>query len=221
MTDSSSNPNSSSAVVIVFARPPIAGQVKTRLAATLGDDAALKVYRQLLLMTVQQVSASGYPFVLFATEPCHELDELAAQYGARLSVQQGAGLGEKMVRALAQLHQQYQRVLLVGTDCPVLTVEHLQQGFTELIEASVVMGPAEDGGYWLLGSADAALWQNPQLLDNVHFGGPEAREMTASRLHYHGATIRMLPLLWDVDTAADYQRALAEGLLTAEGSDQN
>lgn len=208
-----SDSNLRSAAVAVFARPPIAGQVKTRLAATLGDEAALQVYRQLLLKTVQQVAASGYPFILFAAAPSAELSELAAEYGGQFSVQQGSNLGEKMVRALAQLHQQYQRALLVGTDCPVLTATHLHQGFAELAHAAVVMGPAEDGGYWLLGSSDAALWQNPQLLDEVHFGGPKAREMTLSCLHCCGATSRMLPLLWDVDTAIDYQRALAQGLL--------
>ncbi|MCC1495671.1 TIGR04282 family arsenosugar biosynthesis glycosyltransferase [Alcanivorax sp. 1008] len=211
-----------SAVVAVFARPPLAGQVKTRLAATLGDAMALDVYRRLLAMTLKSATDSGYPCVLFAAAPSAELSAMAASYGVSVRVQQGSGLGERMVRAIADLHRQYQRVLLIGSDCPALAPQHLQQGFAALQDAAVVLGPAEDGGYWLIGSAEPECWHDYHLLDPVRFGGHEALAMTLcclkactqSRLQYHGASIAMLAALWDLDTEADYHRAVSAGLLS-------
>lgn len=219
---------SASLVVAVFARPPVAGQVKTRLAATLGDVEALDVYRQLLDITLQQVVASGFPCALFAAAPSAQLAGLADQYGATLHLQQGNGLGERMIRAMAELHQQYQRVLLIGSDCPALTAHHLKQGAAALMQSAAVIGPAEDGGYWLIGSADPTLWSDPLLLNPVRFGGPEAFTMTVSclgscmqsRLQYHENAIAILAPLWDLDTEADYRRALSAGLLVS-GSDEH
>ncbi|MEE4250204.1 MAG: TIGR04282 family arsenosugar biosynthesis glycosyltransferase [Alcanivoracaceae bacterium] len=208
-----------STAVAIFARPPVAGQVKTRLAATLGDAAALDVYRRLLAMTLESASGSGYPCVMFAAAPSAELARMADEYGVSFRLQQGHGLGERMVRAIDELHQQYQRVLLIGSDCPELAPHHLQRGFAALAAASVVLGPAEDGGYWLIGSSEALLWRDHKLLDPVSFGGPEALAMTLSCLQYHGATIAMLAALWDLDTEADYRRAVSAGLLGQ--SDQN
>jgi rSAM/selenodomain-associated transferase 1 len=211
----------SAAVVAVFARPPLAGQVKTRLAATVGDAMALDVYRRLLAMTLKSATASGYPCVLFAAAPSAELSAMADSYGVSVRVQQGNGLGERMVRAIAELHQQYLRVLLIGSDCPALAPQHLQQGFAALQDSPVVLGPAEDGGYWLIGSAEPECWRDHHLLDPVRFGGNEALAMTLSclgscmqsRLQYHGASIAMLSALWDLDTEADYRRAVSAGLL--------
>ncbi|MDF1629605.1 MAG: TIGR04282 family arsenosugar biosynthesis glycosyltransferase [Alcanivoracaceae bacterium] len=217
MVDSDCN----SAVVAVFARPPLAGQVKTRLAATLGDETALDVYRRLLAMTLKSAKASGYPCVLFAAAPSAELSAIADSYGVSVRVQQGDGLGERMVRAIAELHRQYQRVLLIGSDCPALAPRHLQQGYAALQDSAVVLGPAEDGGYWLIGSAEPECWHDHHFLDAVPFGGDEALAMTLrclescmqSRLQYHGASIAMLAALWDLDTEADYRRAVSAGLL--------
>ena len=218
---------SNSTAVAVFARPPLAGQVKTRLAATLGNATALDVYRQLLSTTLQKVAESGYPCVLFAAAQSEELAELAATHKASLRMQQGHGLGERMVRAIAELHQRYPRVLLIGSDCPPLTAQYLRKGDAALAESPVVIGPAEDGGYWLIGSAEPSIWQNAQLFSSVSFGGPQALAMTlaslqscvASGLQYHGQAVAMLATLWDLDTEADYRRALMNGLLAGAGDD--
>ena len=199
--------------VAVFARPPVSGQVKTRLAATLGADSALEIYRQLLDRTLQQATASGFTVVLFAASESAELSRLAASYGATLTIQQGSGLGERMVRALAQMHERFARVLLVGSDCPVLTAAHLHQAMEQLADTGLVMGPAEDGGFWLLGSAMPALWRQPALLNEVEFGAARARAMTLSELQRRGVDVSMLPLLWDLDTEPDYRRARSMGLL--------
>jgi uncharacterized protein len=203
----------SESAIALFARPPVEGQVKTRLAATVGAAAALEIYRQLLDRTLLQAAASGFTVVLFASSESVELSRLAASHGTTLSSQQGNGLGERMVRALAQMHERFARVLLIGSDCPVITAAHLHQAMQRLNDTGLVMGPAEDGGFWLLGSALPWLWQQPALLDGVEFGGVRARAMTLAELQRRGVEVNMLPLLWDLDTEPDYRRAKSMGLL--------
>ena len=176
--------------VLVFARPPLAGQVKTRLAATLGDDLALTIYRQLLTHTLEQVAASGRSLVLYAAAESDELARLARYYGGRLARQQGTGLGERMVRALSAELAGAQAVLLLGSDCPGLAAQHLAQGFEALACVDVVLGPATDGGFWAIGSRPLALWRRPDVFRGVRYGGPHARSDTLQRLRAQGVEPR-------------------------------
>lgn len=199
--------------IAVFARPPLLGQVKTRLAAGVGDSQALHVYRLLLEHTLRQIRASGLPFTLFAAARSDELSELAHHYGGHVALQQGNDLGERMAAALSALHNLAGSVILIGTDCPVLTAAHLLAAQQELMQSEVVLGPAEDGGYWLIGSARDSLWSDGSVFDGVRFGGSEALAMTVHGLQRAGVSASMLPMLWDLDTEADYQRACELGIL--------
>jgi uncharacterized protein len=199
--------------IAVFARPPVAGQVKTRLAATVGDRRALVIYEQLLQLTLARVSQTGWPWVLFSAGPSQRLADLAAQAGGRFALQEGDELGERMIRALLAVHGIARRVILIGCDCPALTVSHLQQAWLALEQSEVVLGPAEDGGFWLLGSSAASRWRDPDLLSGVPYGGAEALSRTCERLQPQGSISTMLPLLWDLDSEADYRRAVQEDLL--------
>lgn len=199
--------------IAVFARPPRLGQVKTRLAAGVGDQQALHIYRLLLEHTLRQIRASGLPFTLFAAARSDELSELAYHYGGHLALQQGNDLGERMAAALSELHNLARSVVLIGTDCPVLTSAHLLAAERELMQSEVVLGPAEDGGYWLIGSARGSLWSDSAVFDGVRFGGSEALAMTVHGLQRAGVSASMLPMLWDLDTEADYWRACELGIL--------
>ena len=206
-------PHRVACAIAVFARPPVPGQVKTRLAASIGDQRALQVYRLLLEHTLRQVRASGLPFTLFATAGSGELGELAQHYGGDVALQRGSDLGERMAAALSALHNRADAVILIGSDCPVLTAAHLQTAQRVLKHSDVVLGPAEDGGYWLIGSARDALWSDSSVFDGVRFGGSEALAMTVHGLQRAGVSASMLPLLWDLDTEADYRRACELGIL--------
>ncbi|MFN3714961.1 MAG: TIGR04282 family arsenosugar biosynthesis glycosyltransferase [Alcanivoracaceae bacterium] len=201
------------AAIAVFARPPVAGQVKTRLAATVGDQRALETYQRLLQLTVARVSEAGCPWMLFSAGASTPLAALAVQAAGSFHLQEGEQLGERMIRALLVAHRVARRVILIGCDCPALTGAHLQQALAALEEHEVVVGPAEDGGFWLLGSSAAARWQDTGLLSGVPYGGADALSRTCERLQQQGSISTMLPLLWDLDTEADYWRAVRENLL--------
>lgn len=206
--------NASIEGIAVFARALRKGQVKTRLAASQGNDVALQVHRQLLCNTLQQVQASGRDCALFASQACPELTAISQQYGARLNLQEGDGLGARMIAALAWMHRHYSKVLLVGSDCAPLHATYLLQAFEALDTADVVIGPAEDGGFWLLGSANPLLWNNPDWFVGVPFGGAEALAHTLARLQQSDAVVTMVSKLWDLDNEADYRRACREGFLS-------
>jgi uncharacterized protein len=198
-----------SPVVAVFAREPLLGRVKTRLAVTLGEATALAVYRQLLQRTLQQVQASGIPWVLMGESPSAVMEAMASEYGGGfLLQQQGAELGYRMSAALASLQQQHDAVVLIGSDCALLTAAHLEEAFGQLQNAQAVVGPAEDGGFWLLGSQRQSLWRDPDILQGIPYGGPQACALTCQRLRHRGLMITMLAQLWDVDDERDYRRAL-------------
>lgn len=199
--------------IAVFARPPRLGQVKTRLAAAVGDKAALRIYRQLLEITLQQVSVSRVPFTVFAAEPSDELSKLTHQYGGDVALQRGDNLGGRMAAAFSEMHHLAGSVILIGSDCPVLNARHLQAAQQALAQSEVVIGPAEDGGYWLIGSANDSLWRDGAVFDRVQFGGSQALSMTVDGLQRAGVSASMLPMLWDLDTEQDYQRACALGIL--------
>ncbi len=199
--------------IAVFARPPRLGQVKTRLAAAVGDEIALRAYRQLLEITLRQVSASRLPFTVFAAEQSDELTELAQHYGGDVALQRGDHLGERMAAAFSEMHKLAGSVILIGSDCPVLSAGHLQAAQQVLEQSDVVLGPAEDGGYWLIGSANDLLWRDSSVFDRVRFGGSQALSMTLDGLQRAGVSASMLPVLWDLDTEQDYQRACALGIL--------
>ena len=110
-----------SACIAVFARAIESGKVKTRLAATLGDAAALDVYCQMLERTLQTVQATGLPACIWATDSqCPALQSLAQRYGCSLQQQQGQSLGERMLHALRAQHRYHERVVLIGSDCVLL-----------------------------------------------------------------------------------------------------
>lgn len=203
----------SAALILVFARPAVAGRVKTRLVPALGDGGALAVYEQLLEHTLTVVADSGHDAWLCPSELDTGLSSLAADYRMGVHVQRGEDLGERMERALKAAHDAgYQRAVLVGSDCPVMDAGYLTEALKALEHADVVLGPAEDGGYVLLGSARATPWtQRP--LAGVRFGGAEALADTVAALQAWGQ-LAQLPLLWDVDEPPDWYRARREGLLS-------
>lgn len=199
--------------IALFARPPRLGQVKTRLAAGVGDEAALRIYRQLLEQTLRQIKASSLPFTLFAAAQSEELAELAHRFGGDVALQHGDGLGERMAAAFSAMHNLADSVILIGSDCPVLTSGHLLAAQQVLMQSAIALGPAEDGGYWLIGSACDSLWRDSSVFDGVRFGGDQALSMTLHGLQRAGVSASMLPMLWDLDTEQDYRRACALGIL--------
>jgi rSAM/selenodomain-associated transferase 1 len=204
----------------IFARAAHLGQVKTRIAAELGDEAALLIYQQLLQGTLEraaQVEATRY---LWATDTdCGYLRFLAAQYGCELRLQADGDLGERMRTAMEWMLGQHEHAVLVGSDCPMLTPDRLEKSFVALERADVVMAPAEDGGFVLIASSHKmkSCWGDQSIFRGVRWSTENTLNDTLNCLHDAYAQVTILDRLWDVDTAADVSRAIQAGLLQWPG----
>jgi len=184
--------------VCVFARYPEPGQVKTRLIPALGAEGAAALHRRLVEMTVSVVRASGLGLVLWGTGA--DASAFADWLGDGLCfVDQGEGeLGARLARVPAPC-------LLIGADCPDLTPAQLQDAAAILADHKAVLGPAADGGYWLLGLAAP----RPAVFEGIDWGSEKVAAQTLARLP---ANTPLLPMLADLDRPEDLARW--PGLLT-------
>ena len=192
--------------ILVFAREPVAGHVKTRLARSIGDQAAVQFHQEIVTKTVDMAANSGlaelelhvsgnmeHPFFRF----------LADQYSMRICLQEGNDLGEKMFYALKKALDHASYCILIGTDCPVMTADYLKQAFHILEKGmDAVIGPAEDGGYVLIGASRIDIsWFN-----NIDWGSQHVLAQSRQRLTANNARYEELQQLCDVDHIDDLHR---------------
>lgn len=193
--------------LIIFVRKPEPGKVKTRLAAAIGGDAALNIYQQLLAHT-HAVSAE-VPcdrFVFYATQIVAD-DLWADGYTKLLQIE--ADLGGRMKAAFAHLFGLgYRRVCIIGSDCFELTAGIIRQAFYHLTKNDVVLGPAKDGGYYLLGMRDGL----KAVFDGVEWSTENVLEQTKHHIGLRGYAAAFLQPLTDVDTVDDLPAELLDGL---------
>lgn len=198
--------------VAVFAKAPVPGQVKTRLAMMLGADGAAALHAGLLRRALATaVDARLGPVELWcapdATHPFFE--RCAAEYGLSLHGQVGEELGVRMRNAFEHGIAAGDRVVLIGSDCPVLTAADLQAAAAALDGHAAALAPAEDGGYVLVALSRVV----PELFSDIAWGTAEVMGRTRTRLAELGIAWKELPMRWDVDRPDDYARLQREGLL--------
>lgn len=186
-------------LLIIFVRNPELGKVKTRLAAAIGDEKALEVYRRLLSHTRDITRPLQLDKVVFFSEaPSEPCFWEAANYGQQ--IQQPGDLGEKMAGAFRLgFEQGYGRVGIIGSDCYELTTDILQQGFALLQNHDLVAGPAADGGYYFLGLKRLV----PELFVHKAWSSSSVLEDTLADARRIGLTCALLPTLTDVDEVQD------------------
>ncbi len=205
-------------LLIVFARVPRRGEVKTRLAAAIGADGALQAYRALLHRTVAVGAALPHTtrwLCLSGEDDAGECRELATRHGYRITRQvDDPDLGVRMARALAQGLEAGERVVLIGCDCPVFEPPVLADAFQRLRTHEAVFGPTEDGGYALVGANRRIGPRLPELFAGIAWSQPTVMARTRARAAQAGIRLAELATLWDVDTLEDWRRwqALAAGL---------
>lgn len=185
--------------VIIFVKTPVAGRVKTRLGREIGMGRAAALFRILTNHTLREADKSGFRVVL-AVDPPGAAGGVARFWPAHLKrVAQGrGGLGERMARAFQKAPPG--PVVIIGADAPALRARHLRRAFAALRGADAVFGPAEDGGYWLIGlnGRRAA----PRLFERVRWSTKHALADTLKTLPEF-FDVAMLETLCDVDEAAD------------------
>jgi hypothetical protein len=206
-----SQSNAPSAVFLQFAKWPEAGRVKTRLIPELGVAGALDAHIKLTLAVLDNLCATGYPVEfwwdrLVDDYPAEAASILEEVDGAGLfqGVQQGDSLGDRMLAALSQSLGDYDRALIVGSDCPSVDPDYARQAVACLADHDVVLGPSDDGGYVLIGASRVV----EGMLDNIAWGTPEVLAQTCERLDAAGLSYCLLEPRWDVDKPEDWARFL-------------
>lgn len=185
--------------LIIFVRKPELRKVKTRLAAKIGDERALFIYRNLLEHTFQISEATDADKFVFYANAIENDDIWDAQHFYK-EVQSNDDLGRKMMEAFKFLFKkEYARVIIIGSDCFELTAQIIEQAFLSLDNNEVVIGPAKDGGYYLLGMR--RLHEN--LFLNKNWSTESVFTDTIDITKQEGLTYKVLPILTDVDEEND------------------
>ncbi|HAV26359.1 MAG TPA: glycosyltransferase [Bacteroidetes bacterium] len=183
-------------LLIVFVKNIKLGKVKTRLAKTIGDDAAFEVYKKLVAITEKATANVEVDKRIYFSDVIIE----SKWEGVPTCVQEGADLGERMQNAFnAAFADGYAKVILIGSDLPDMKEEILEEAFLSLEKSEVVLGPAEDGGYYLLGMQkdynfifEAMPWSKSNLL-----------QITKAKLDAHQVGYSLLKTLNDIDNEDD------------------
>ena len=192
------------AKIIVFARAPEKGRVKTRLAKTVGDARALAIYCQLLDSVFQEMSGCDYHVCCYSDNPGHAYFDPWKNKDIDFHQQMGASLGERMFNSLQTEKPDKAPVILLGSDCPQLSCEIIHQVIDELSRGKqVVIVPATDGGYVLIAFADKVY---RQLFDDISWSTDKVMQQTKARLNDLGLSFSLMEPLLDIDTIEDYQQ---------------
>jgi len=198
--------------VIVFAKAPRPGSVKTRLVPLLGAEGAAALQVRLVKHALETATKALRPVELHCAPDANGpfFRFCAGHYGVTVRAQVEGDLGARMLTAFTQSLPEHACVLLIGSDCPALTARHLRQADRSLRDgADAVFIPCEDGGYALIGMkrVEAALF------DGMTWGGEHVMADTRARLTALGWRWRELETLWDVDRPEDHARLMDSGLL--------
>ena len=187
--------------LVIFCKAPIPGEVKTRLIATEGIASATRIHEELATRLILECLASDLLREVNIELWCSPTTEhkFYDQFDVPRFLQQGADLGERMLNAFDFSETATQ---LIGTDCPNLTAEYIQSSFYQLATHDAVLGPAEDGGYGLIGLQVP----EPSVFKDIQWGTGQVCSDTCRRLDKLEMNWALLPQLWDVDRPEDVQR---------------
>jgi rSAM/selenodomain-associated transferase 1 len=192
--------------LIIFVKAPRPGLVKTRLAAEIGATAACLAYRRLVETLFLRLTRLTEVELRYSPED--GLAEVRAWAGSKWECRpQGAGdLGQRLCAAFTDaFNAGVERVVIIGSDCPAIEAEDIEDAWRSLSAHDVVLGPAQDGGYWLVGLRKP----QPILFENLTWSTDKVLEETLNRIHQAGLSVYLSRTLRDVDTEQDWREFLA------------
>lgn len=205
--------------LLVFARYPEPGRVKSRLARDLGEQAALHLYSAMLRDLLDGIGRSDEATeveVMWTADGDVDGTALVSTFGSgvHLAMQAGADLGERLAMAFSErvLFQSVEKIIAIGTDDPGLDRTFVERAFLLLDSCDWVIGPARDGGYYLIG-ARAEAYKN-RVFAGVEWGSGSVLETTLATIRRMKATVAVLPLRSDIDTAADLRTFVEQPSVT-------
>lgn len=188
--------------IILMAKNPVQGKVKTRLVKDTSPEKATAVYLQLLEKTCTTMAKVKQVCPIIYHSP--ELLDNApwVPEGFKHELQSSGDLGQRMYQALTNELKTHEKVIIIGSDCAVLEVQHLQQAINTLDIADVVLGPSEDGGYYLIGMKS----MHPELFIDINWGNDTVFEDTMQKIESKRLSLYLLPWLYDIDHETDLLR---------------
>lgn len=187
--------------LIIFIRTPELGKVKTRLAKSVGDEQALRIYMALLAHTRVVAQAVRAQRLLFYSEHIDRQDDWPESAFLKFR-QEGEDLGQRMQHAFETTLHQAESAVIVGSDIPGLSCGIIETAFEQLETHDFVIGPARDGGYYLLGMKSL----QPELFRGISWSTSRVFADTVSKMERLGKSCALAPLLSDVDEAEDWER---------------
>jgi len=194
------------AKLILFSRAPEAGKVKTRLIPALGKQGAAELQQRMSRHIIDQVFQAQFSHIEIQCQPDSKHPfflHLLTDYCVELNPQKGEDLGKKMAHAMQQALLQYKYVIIIGTDAPVLNNSYMEQAFQKLQSGiDIVLGPAEDGGYVLIGLSRF----EADIFNGIDWSTERVLQQTRERIQQANMSYHELSTLWDVDRPADLAR---------------
>jgi uncharacterized protein len=194
--------------LLIFAKNPVLGKVKTRLAVSIGNEKALMIYKNLLFYTFD-VAQNTDSFVFACFDEKDDFTLSSIEFDAFYK-QQNGDLGHKMYQAFDHAFAKgFEQVVVIGTDCLDLTGELIQQAHQKLANSDFVIGPAKDGGYYLLGMKK----NNKNIFKNIDWSSEKVLEQTLEKIKTQNLTVALLKTLSDIDTLEDLQNSELRNLI--------
>lgn len=189
--------------IIIFIRNPVLGKVKTRIAATQGPEKALEIYCYLLELTKASVQNTAYTKYLFYSDDILQ-DEWPEEFFLK-RIQTGTDLGERMMNAFREVLSMHDGALIIGSDCASFDRKNLDHAIQELRHHDVVIGPAKDGGYYLLGMKRLI----PDLFIHKSWSSDVLLRQTLHDLKSSNLSFSLLQELNDIDEWEDWQEYIS------------
>ncbi len=188
--------------LVLFAKAPRVGLVKTRLARSIGEAEALKAYQALVQNVLRALVRFRDVTVQFSPDDAQSDVASWMKPGWTSAPQGSAGLGDRLARCFEeQFSHGAERVVVIGSDCPDIDGSDIEDAWESLKTHDLVLGPAADGGYWLIGLSRNC----PSVFTGVDWGTERVLEQTVARAKHEGLSIALLRQLSDVDTAEDWE----------------
>jgi rSAM/selenodomain-associated transferase 1 len=183
--------------LIIFAKNPVLGKVKTRIAKITGDEKALEIYKAILKKIYIKTKDLCYDKYLFLSD---NLDANLFDTGFKQVIQKGTDIGGKMFNAIdTVLAKGSDKVVLAGGDVPEISAEIINEAFEKLSDFDIVIGPAKDGGYYLIGMNEPDI----SLFEKMEWSNENVLKETIERIKKKGKNFYLLKELSDVDTYED------------------
>ena len=189
-------------LLMIFVKNRQAGKVKTRLAKTVGDDKALEIYEKLKSHTLEVAAEVDADREIWYSDYLGEEQLKEGIFQGKVQI--GDGLGVRMKHAFNQgFENGAENVVIIGSDCISITQSHIREAFAFLEEADAVIGPAKDGGYYLLGLSKMI----PKLFENINWSTESVFDQTLEALRNNENSYQLLEMLNDIDTESDLENS--------------